>query len=99
MMGLQHTTGPRQLSRLLGWDAVGVTWPVAETWPLAATSQFAGDATCIWVGVVATAATHRGGRGPSRHMISSRTSEFMDLYFYLHLDICDLLWTIVTCSS
>jgi hypothetical protein len=59
MMGLQHSMGPRQLSRLLRVDAVGATWPVAETWPSAA-SQFAGDATGVWVGPVAIVAAHEG---------------------------------------
>jgi hypothetical protein len=53
---------PASSADSLGWDAVGVTWPVDETWPSAAASQFVGDATGVWVGPVATAAA-RGGVG------------------------------------
>jgi hypothetical protein len=66
MMGLQHSTGPRSSAESLGWDAVGATWPVAETWPSAA-SQFAGDATGVWVGPVATAAAYGGSGSQSPH--------------------------------
>jgi hypothetical protein len=67
MIGLQHSTGPASLADSLGWDAVGATWPVVKTWPSAAASQFAGDATGVWVGLVATTAAHGGSGSQSLH--------------------------------
>jgi hypothetical protein len=83
MMGLQHTTGPRQLSRLLGVGCSGCH--LARGRDLAFNS-------CLIVrwgchrrlgGCRGHSSRRRGDRGPSHRMISSRMSEFVDLATFI----------------
>jgi hypothetical protein len=87
-MGLQHSTGPRQLSRLLGVGCSGCHLACGRDLAFNSLTVRRG---CHWRlgGSRGHSSRPRGGRGPSRRMISRQTSEFKDLATF----IC--IWTFV----